>query len=189
MTHDIDLMQHADGELVLDATDPETQAKIEAIHHIGELVRGTSELAADAVPEAKFTGMWREIDKLLDNEAVSAARSKELALPEPERAPTATEKRGWLSRWFDRYRGYIITGAVSAGVVATIALVVRQGGTDPATMNGSGPIDVRPVSLRSPVEVESLDTPNGQGTVLNLEDEDGHTTVIWVSPEDSVDGI
>ena len=187
MTHDIDLMQHADGELELDKLEPEAEAKIEAIHHIGELVRGTSELAADAVPEAKFTGMWREIDKLLDNEA--AARSKELPIPATERAPTSAEQRGWLSRWFDRYRGYIITGAVSAGVVATIALVVRQGGTDPAAMNGLGPIDVRPVSLRSAGEVESLETPNGQGTVLNLEDEDGHTTVIWVSPEDTVDGI
>jgi hypothetical protein len=185
-THDIDLMLYADGEAEPTQSDPGDNDKIEAIHHLGELVRGTSELAADGVPEAKFTGMWREIDKLLDNEA--AARSKELPISEPERAPTQTEKRGWLSRWFDRYRGYIITGAVSAGVVATIALVVRQGGTD-GTMNETGPIDVRPVSLRSPVEVESLDTPNGQGTVLNLEDEDGHTTVIWVSPEDSVDGI
>ena len=187
MTDDIDLMQHADGELELAALDAEGEAKIKAIQHVGELVRGTSELAADAVPDAKFAGMWREIDKLLDNEAASAAKSKELALP-VERAPTSTEKRGWLSRWFDRYRGYIITGAVSAGVVATIARGVR-GGSDPAMMNGMGPIDVRPVSQRSPGEVESLETPNGQGTVLNLEDEDGHTTVIWVSPADTVEGI
>jgi hypothetical protein len=40
-----------------------------------------------------------------------------------------------------------------------------------------------------PAEIESLDTPGGTGTVFNLEDEDGSTTVIWVTPEDTVEGI
>ena len=33
------------------------------------------------------------------------------------------------------------------------------------------------------------DRPGGTGTVFNLEDEDGNTTVIWVTPEDTVEGI
>ena len=40
-----------------------------------------------------------------------------------------------------------------------------------------------------PAEIQSLDTPGGTGTVFNLEDEDGSTTVIWVTPEDTVEGI
>ena len=52
-----------------------------------------------------------------------------------------------------------------------------------------GAIDVQPAALRVAPEIESLDTPDGEGTVLNLEDEDGHTTVIWVSPADTVEGI
>jgi hypothetical protein len=43
--------------------------------------------------------------------------------------------------------------------------------------------------MRSPPAIESLDTPDGTGTVLNLEDEDGHTAVIWVTPADTVEGI
>ena len=51
-----------------------------------------------------------------------------------------------------------------------------------------GPIDVRPVAYR-PAEVESLETPGGNGTVFHVEDEDGSSTVIWVTPEDTVEGI
>ncbi|MBA3539364.1 MAG: hypothetical protein H0T79_07020 [Deltaproteobacteria bacterium] len=182
--HDIDLMQHADGELddaELEAEldrDPEARAKVDAIGHLGELVRGANELAADAVPDAKFAGIWREIDKLLENETAPAA----VVVP-----PPIGPKQGWLARFFDRYRGHLMTGVVSAGVVAAIALVVRRG--EEPTFTNSNTIDVRPVSLRSPIEIESLDTPDGTGTVLNLEDEDGHTTVIWVTPADTVEGI
>ena len=36
-------------------------------------------------------------------------------------------------------------------------------------------------------EIESLETPGGTGTVLRIDgsDEDGDTTVIWVTPDDS----
>jgi hypothetical protein len=182
-------MQLADGELDhLDNLDATGDAKIAGVRHLGELVRGTSELAADAVPEAKFAGMWREIDKLLDNEAAAKEKIESAERPVTV-APPASEKRGWLSRVYDRYKGHFIVGVVSAGAVAGVALVMNHGTSDPDTMNGGGPIDVRPVSQRAPVDVESLDTPDGQGTVLNLEDEDGHTTVIWVSPADTVEGI
>lgn len=190
--HDLDLMQHADGEATLTdgELDLDARAKVEAIHHLGAAVRGTTELAADAVPEVKFTAMLREIDKLLDNEAASKAKTAERALQTAaETRPVEREPRGWVGRWFERARGYVIAGVVGAGAVAVVVLVTRTRGDDPAYMNGGGPIDVRPASLRAPVDIESLDTPNGQGTVLNLEDEDGHTTVIWVSPADTVENL
>jgi anti-sigma factor RsiW len=173
---DLAVMEHADGECDdaelaarLDR-DPEARAKREAIHQLGELVRGHLELSADAVPDAGFAAMWRRIDGQL--------------------VPPATGVWARLSAWFDHYRGHIITGAVSAGAVAALALLLRPGTPDPGVQaQRPGAIDVRPASMRAEPEIESLDTPNGEGTVLNLEDEDGHTTVIWVTPEDTVEGI
>jgi hypothetical protein len=178
--HDIELMQHADGQLServkrdLDERidgDADAATKIESLHEIGEVVRGHLELSADAVPDARFVTMWKTIDGALDD------------------APVATSSI-WrrLGHWLDHYRGYLLTGALSAGAVATLALVLRGGGDEPGA-SGPGAIKVQPVNLRSPPQIESLDTPGGEGTVLNIEDEDGHATVIWVTPEDTVEGI
>jgi hypothetical protein len=93
-----------------------------------------------------------------------------------------------ITTWFDRYRGHVLTGAVTAGAVAALALVLRAGG-GPIDLRSRGAIDVQPAALRSPPEIESLDTPGGSGTIINIEDEDGHTAVIWVTPEDTVEGI
>lgn len=182
---DIELMQHADGELgerdderieALIASDPAARAKSESLAQVDEIVRGHLELAADDVSERRFDVMWKEIDAAI--------------------GPTeAAAKPGIWSKigsWFDRYRGHIITGAISAGAVAALALILRpgSGGHDEGTQAlRPGAIDVRPASLRVAPEIESLETPDGEGTVLNLEDEDGHTTVIWVTPEDTVEGI
>ncbi|MEO8840770.1 MAG: hypothetical protein ABI591_30620 [Kofleriaceae bacterium] len=177
---DLELMEHADGEAETELT-ADGQAKVEAIHEMGELVRGRLELAADDVPDARFAAMWSAIDKQI-------ALGK-VELP----APLAAESAGVLSRlgrWLDRYRSQIITGAVSAGAVATLALVLHGGG-GAATHTSHDPIDVRPVANAhgGPAEIEALDTPEGTSTVFNLDDEDGSTTVIWVTPEDTVEGI
>jgi hypothetical protein len=176
---DLDLMEHADGEAETDLT-AEGRAKVDALHEMGELVRGRLELAADDVPDARFASMWREIDKQIDLKKVEARTA----------APVVAESAGFLSRlgrWLDRYLSQIITGAVSAGAVATLALVLRGGGAS-STHTSHDPIDVRPVVHR-PAEIEDLDTPEGTSTVFNLDDEDGSTTVIWVTPEDTVEGI
>ncbi len=171
---DSELMQAADRERSDLAVSPgEAQAKVDAIAELGELVRGHVELSADAVPDAKFAAMWRQIDE-------------QTAVP-------AAESRGVLARigaWFDRYRGHIITGAVSAGAVAAIAIMTRPSLPGGSISGGVGdPINAQPVQFR-PAEVESLDTPGGTGTVFHLTDEDGRsTTVIWVAPEDSVEGL
>jgi hypothetical protein len=166
---DIDLMQHADGELELDLRDADARTKVEAVREVGQLVRGHLELAADDIHDAKFAAMWRRIDE----------------------QTTAAPRSLWarVARWFDRYRGHVITGAVSAGAVAALALILRPAGDGGTLVNNSGAIDVRPAALRAVPEIESLDTPNGSSTVINVEDEDGHATMIWVTPEDTVEGI
>ncbi len=171
---DSELMQAADGERG-DIAVPagEARAKVDAIAELGELVRGHVELSADAVAEAKFAAMWRRIDE--------------------QTAAPAGESRGLLGRmaaWFDRYRSHIITGAVSAGAVAAIAIIARPSQPDGSSRGPIvNPITTQPAQFR-PAEVESLDTPGGTGTVFHLQDADGRsTTVIWVAPEDSVEGL
>jgi len=172
---DIDLMQHADGELPGElrgalASDPEARQKLEALGELRELVRGHLELATDETDDRKFQAMWRGIDQALDAEAPRGLW-------------------GRISSWLDRHRGHLLTGMVSAGAVAALALILRpDAGPGEATLD-HGVIDVRPVSMRSPPAIEALDTPDGTGTVLNYEDEDGHTAVIWVTPADTVEGI
>jgi hypothetical protein len=196
---DSELMAFADGELderesreleALLGRDATLRGKVDGVTEIGEVVRGHLELSADAVPQKKFDALWREIDKAIDRESETAR--------DPAKA-AAVEDAGVLrriGRWFDRYRGHVLTGAVSAGAVAALALLLRN----PAATGGGGIADgsantpstgsSQPTLVNyQPTEIESLDTPDGTGTVFNLEDEDGSTTVIWVTPEDTVEGI
>lgn len=192
--HDIDLMEHADGEAssreVEDrlGEDPVARQKIEAVGELGELVRGHLELSADAVPSRRFDAIWREVDKAIERDATEAAPS-----PTQERAAAGGGVWRRMARWFDQYRGHIITGVVSAGAVATLALVLRTSGGEQgrsASGGGTDHMNTQAISYR-PTEIESLDTPGGQGSVFNVkDDEDGSsTTVIWVTPEDTVEGI
>jgi hypothetical protein len=189
-SHDIDLMAFADGEadereLEELLRDPVARRKVEAVNELGELVRGHLELSADALPQKKLDALWREIDKGIERERESSAvpAAQERAA---EPAPVGLLRR--IGRWFDQHRSHIITGAVSAGAVAALALVLRSPDDGQLGGTGNGPIEVQPAAHR-PAEIQSLDTPGGTGTVFNLEDEDGSTTVIWVTPEDTVEGI
>lgn len=177
---DLELMQHADGELDerIDATvrarlerDPDARTKVESLAQVSEVVRGHLELASDDLLDARFQRMWRTIDKAID-----------------EQAPRSVWSR--VTGWIDRHRGHILTGTLSAGAVAALALVLRPSGDAAEPFASSTtPISVQPAALRAPPSIESLDTPGGTGTVLNLEDEDGNTAVIWVTAEDTVEGI
>lgn len=185
---DADLMALADGELddretrkLEDSLDPIARQKLDGISEVGELVRGHLELSADAVPQKKLDALWREVDKGID-------RGTE---PEPAKAAAPGFMRR-VGRWFDSYRGHIITGMASAGAVAALALILRSPSSSSSEPNGLATTNKNPVEMpvaHRPAEIESLDTPGGTGTVFNLEDEDGGTTVIWVTPEDTVEGI
>lgn len=182
---DVDFMEHADGELETELTG-DGRAKVEAVKELGELIRGRLERAADDVPEARFAAMWSAIDKTISKPSVKSQTLPVLADPPPAAAGTGLWSR--IGRFLDTYRSQIVTGAISAGAVAALALVLHGNGDSSARRNGSDPIDVQRVSHR-PAEIEDLDTPGGTGTVFNLDDEDGSTTVIWVTPEDTVEGI
>jgi hypothetical protein len=184
---DADLMALADGELderemrdLEDRLDAASRQKIDALGELGELVRGHLELSADTVPAKKFEALWREIDKGIDREK---APEKPV---EAKAAPAGFLRR--VGRWFDQYRGHIITGMASAGAVAALALILRSPATEQGGVKGKAPVEQMPIVHR-PAEIESLDTPGGTSTVFNLEDEDGDTTVIWVTPQDTVEGI
>ena len=177
-TRDPELMQHADGELNGDARDrvdellardDEARGKREAIEELGELVRGHLELAADALPTTRFDAMWRSVDAAIDRHSA----------PAPVTRPGALRR---LSRWLELRRGYIFTAVASAGAVAALALVLRVPGA-PGTGAAAGAVG----AAFQPTEIESLDTPGGTGTVFHLHDEDGSTTVIWVTQDDSVE--
>lgn len=188
---DADLMSLADGEVderetrELEAElarDPAARQKLDAIGEVGELVRGHLELSADAVPQKKFDSLWREIDKGIDRAAEKAPAKEAVSAPSFMRR---------VGRWFESYRGHIITGMASAGAVAALALILRS----PSSESGGGGLATKDVRVEEmpvvhrPAEIEALDTPGGTGTVFNLEDEDGGTTVIWVTPEDTVESI
>lgn len=184
---DLELMQHADSELdertradveARLAKSADDRAKVQSLGQMSELVRSRLELAADDVPARRFDAMWSEIDRAIDREA-SPAKPREAASP------------GLWARftnWFERYRGHVLTGTVTAGAVAALAIILRPDART-ETVTRPSAIDVQPAALRVAPEIETLDTPNGEGTVLNIEDEDGNTTVIWVSPADTVEGI
>jgi hypothetical protein len=145
-----------------------------AYAELGEIVRARLEIDADEVDARKFHAMWRDIDKAIDEEAPASAW-------------------GRLVAWLDRHRGNLITGAVTAGAVAAIAMMIRPAPTiETRTIverAPAGAIDVQPAALRAAPEIEDVETPDGQATVINLEDEDGHTAVIWVTAADTVEGI
>jgi anti-sigma factor RsiW len=184
---DPDLMQLADGELDGDdarraaaevAAQPEAQARLDAVHELGELVRGHLELAADDADD-RLAGLWRAVEDRLDGEPAPARRD-----PGPARPGVWARLAGWL----DGHRGSVLTGLVSAGAVAAIMLWLRPAHDRVITRTVSipaPPTHVVPASLgRQSPQVESLDTPGGTGTVFTFEDDDGGTAVILVTPND-----
>ncbi len=164
---DIELMQHADGELELDLVAGDQQTKIEALRGMTELVKGHLEMSADAIPDRRFDAMWREVARSIDVEKPVGVLSR-------------------VRSWFERHRGHVFTGMASAGAVAAIAIVLRSDGPDVVAPTA---IDVQPAALRPAPVIEDLETPGGNSTVLTIEDDDGHTTVIVVTPADTVEGI
>jgi hypothetical protein len=194
-------MQLADGELdataaaaVAASMGATERAKVAALRDLGEAVRGHLELSADAAAP-RLARMWDEIDKRI------TLGEREKA---PAAAPVAPATRGFwsrLGRWLDDHRSHVFTGVLSAGAVAALALFLQPTPgtktvyvTAPTPEVGAPPIAAAPpmvpAMVRStPPVVESLDIQGGTGTVFTIEDEDGGTAVIWVTPEDTVEGL
>jgi anti-sigma factor RsiW len=192
---DAEVMQLVDGELTPAETaeveaamgrEPGLRGKAEGVRELRELVRGHLELTADEI-EPRFARLWEQIDKRIEHDRTP--------VPVPSRRSSSTMEAaspttllGRIGRFFDRRRAHIITGVVSAGAVAAIALVLRGRGDDRIGSDG-GAISVTNVVDHRPPEVESLDTPEGSGTVFTIADEDGDAAVIWVEPADTVEGL
>lgn len=198
-SRDPEIMQLVDGELSRDeaaaaetaiARDPALRDKADGVRELNELVRGHLELSADAA-EPRFARVWEQIEKRLDHErAPMSAPVRASTSGAPTTADGAPASwLGRIGRFFDRRRAHIVTAVVSAGAVAAVALVLRGRGDDEAAGGGRGTIPVTPVVEHRPPEVESLDTPDGSGTVFTLEDDDGDATVIWVDSDDEVEGL
>ena len=204
---DSDLMLLADGELdaaqvaeLEAALEPEHRAKMAAIGDLGHAVRGHLELSTDeAAP--RMARMWEEIDKRISLDARAATPTK--AIPAPARGTDQASPRGFwgsVTRWFDDHRSHVMTGVLSAGAVAAVTLFLgsrRETIEKPVYVSTptvqvpetGGPAGARPRLVSTPPSVDTLDVTGGSGTVFTIEDEDGGTAVIWVTSEDTVEGL
>src|SRR5690242_5688218 len=95
---DIELMQHADGELDEVAAvevrariekDTDARTKVESLGQLSEIMHGHLELASDAVPDRKFESMWRTIARGIEE-------------PVADRQERRASKGFWgaISSWF-----------------------------------------------------------------------------------------
>ena len=198
---DIDLMLYRDGELSpAEAAEVELQlkgsqedrAKLMGLEQVGETVRTHLELAADQV-EPGLDRLWARVEQGL------AERGQTAATTSADRASSSVDReRGAeggvfaaIHRWLDRYRGHIMTGAVTAGAVAALILVLRPAEERVITRTVQAPARVEVMPASTPAEIEYLDVVDGTGTVLTLPGEGGDdsTTVLWIDPnDDSVEG-
>jgi hypothetical protein len=173
------MMLAADGELG-DApapSGPAAEATAASVHELGELVRGHLELAADQA-EPRLAGLWELVERRLDLADEAVAPPAPAARP----APASLWGRAWS--WLTGHRSHVITGFVSAGAVAALALALRPSSEPRVVVRTVAVPAIQPTAVlaRTPPEVESLDVGDGTGTVFTIDDEDGETAVIWVEP-------
>lgn len=204
---DMDLMQYFDGELGESASDAvasqladdgESRRKVEALGQMSDVMRTHLELAADDASDG-FAGMWDRIERgIKANGANGVAESPGTTAKRPAaRAAAHKEQSGFLSglkAWLDKYRGHVLTGAVTAAAVAVLALVVRPQGERVVvrTVEVPAPVNNPPrnnVMVSTPPSVEHLDVVDGTGTVMiDKKDKDSSAAVIWVTRDDVVEG-
>ena len=197
---DLELMLYADGELNGEeaarvsaylAQDPQARAVVDGVHEVGEVVRTFVEVEADLVEDSSpaFHQLWDRVQRSIQANGAAAARPEApAAAAAPERA--RGERRGaWaaMRRWFEDHRGYVLTGAVSAGVVAALMLAVGPRTRVVERHVVGGGVVGTPAALRvksEPPEVEDLEVYEGSGTILTIEpdaDDDSAAAVIWIS--------
>ena len=225
---DMELMEQFDGECADgddgadDGGDGIDRPKLTGLAHVAELVRGHLEMQAEQTPDFS-NDLWSKIEARLDGaDAVRGSartaitvedRSHDSAgggLAKADLEPSGSLSQSWQAAskpgvwgWLAQHRAHFVTGMVSAGVVAAVALWLRPGAAPvnstptiavatatlavPPVGNGSDSV-MMPVVFKTPTEVEALDVTDGSGTVMTIADEDGETAVIWISPKD-VEGL
>ena len=97
-------------------------AAIEAsVVELGALVRGHLELSADEA-EPRLADLWDLVERRLDRDAEAAtAAAAPIAAPPWFAGVGFARVRGW----FSGRRSHLVTGLVSAGAVAALALALR----------------------------------------------------------------
>lgn len=186
---DIDLMQFVDGELdevtgaALDAylegaesaesaEDP-AWLKIRALDQMNDTVRSYLELEADAA-EPQLDAMWEVIAA-----RVESAEPATSAVTEERSRASADERVGWwaaIVRFFEGYRGHILTGAVAAGAAAAIILAIRPPTTKEVIVE-------RPVTIRSVPEGPTRSIPSVDGSARAANDAVAQPEVTLVADE------
>lgn len=178
-------MLAADGEAPATDLGPDGAATVAAVHELGELVRGSLELATDDA-EPRLASLWELVERRLE-------RDQEPADPVRTPAPRASVwARAWS--WLGGHRSHVATGLVSAGVVAGLALALRPTPADRVVVKTvQVPVQPAVIMTGSPPTVESMELIGGSGTVFTIGDDDGDgdAAVIWVEPDevDPTEGI
>jgi hypothetical protein len=184
-----------------DASEP---AMLEQWSLMGELVRGTLEQEAEALPNARFEQLWDEFDRTLARES----RLQEAA----NAAPSFT----------DRLKSWLRPAALPMGLAAAAAIVlvvVNPGQDAPASgpdvpMVAEAPTEApgpeaspaEPVAAPAPAlaqktlpeeepglfpqpesndaEIEKIEFGGRSGTISHIQGSRGTTTVIWVQEDE-----
>jgi anti-sigma factor RsiW len=197
---DVDLMQYVDDEL-----DPEHAAelaeylqseegaeardKLRALDQMSDLLSSYLELEADSV-EPRLDAMWEVIEQ--------RTRVTDSAPAPIEKPARAAESRGlWstIMRFFDGYRGHILTGALAAGAAAAIILALRP----PKQVIIERPVAVQTQAPRVPEgapgtatqpkpELQMVVDEPSAPTVEELDVSDG-SAMIFMMPGESEDDV
>ena len=198
---DLELMLYADGELAPDearsvaawiASNPDAQAKVDAVRQVGEAVRTWVELEADAA-EPRLDDAWSVIARRIRSNGHSADEAEEVPTTRRQPKTSRPETPGvWakIRGWFGEHRGHLVTGMVTAGAVAAVMFFIgpRERVTEHTTVRGVTVGPGTPAALQSqPPEVEDLEVYDGSGTILTIEpegDDDSGAAVIWISNDE-----
>jgi hypothetical protein len=145
------------------------------------MVRGHLELSTDDA-EPRLAGLWDLVER---------------RLPVPDAVAIVAPGPGWTQRamqWIHQHRAHFATGALSAAAVTAIVLIVQSPTVVVRTVEIAGPerrVPTLPVAQPMAPEIESLEVSGGTSMVFTIEDDDGggDTAVIWITPDDVVEGI
>lgn len=213
---DLEIMMYLDGELseadgkLVErwlAEDSEAAVKASSIRQMGEMLRTSVELEADAA-EAKLAGLWSAIDTSIhangysqgghskgatSSAAQADASATAVAMQAEKRATDALVAK---SSWFSGWQGHVTTGALVAAAVAVLMFVTRPERiveTTTVVKQGSSQTMALPVALKSQQpEVEELEVYNGTGIIMTVHGDapdsgdDDSSAVIWISNDTDV---